>query len=69
MQVTRAQFEAADSEVPYWWEGAPPIVLTRVGMPASVDVIVAGAGFTGFRPLSVPESKRMAQFQVLRAYG
>lgn len=31
---------------PYWWEAAPPVE-TPAALPAEVDVLIVGAGFTG----------------------
>ncbi len=32
---------------PYWWEAAPPSVLTETALPQRADVAVVGAGYTG----------------------
>jgi glycine/D-amino acid oxidase-like deaminating enzyme len=32
---------------PYWWEGAPRPVLPAAALPARVDVVVVGSGYTG----------------------
>jgi glycine/D-amino acid oxidase-like deaminating enzyme len=32
---------------PYWWEGAPRPVLPVAALPARVDVVVVGSGYTG----------------------
>lgn len=31
----------------YWWDGSPPEVPTREPLPAKVDVLVVGSGYTG----------------------
>src|SRR5262249_9084569 len=35
-------------ETPYWWEGAPPEAETPAApLPATADVVILGAGYTG----------------------
>jgi glycine/D-amino acid oxidase-like deaminating enzyme len=34
-------------ETPYWWDGSAPADLPEAGPPATADVVVVGAGYTG----------------------
>ncbi|OZI37102.1 oxidoreductase [Bordetella genomosp. 10] len=39
--------ELATKSTPYWWEAAPLSALPQAAPPASVDVLVVGAGYAG----------------------
>lgn len=39
-------FAADYAETPYWWRAAPPAT-DKAPLPAQVDIVVVGAGFTG----------------------
>jgi glycine/D-amino acid oxidase-like deaminating enzyme len=45
--MTQSVFAEDARFEPIWWEAAPPIPLDETPLPASVDVAVVGAGFTG----------------------
>jgi glycine/D-amino acid oxidase-like deaminating enzyme len=34
---------------PYWWDAAKPVAVPDVPLPAAVDVLVVGSGYTGLR--------------------
>ncbi len=42
-----AMYTADFKAEPWWWEAAPPPTLSEVALPARVDVLIVGSGYTG----------------------